>query len=59
MVVIGDRSSSMNVAVRTATIIASVLCAICKATLCFFNDSNYEPPTMPRDIEQVGSGACG
>ncbi|XP_072023498.1 uncharacterized protein [Amphiura filiformis] len=53
VVVIGDRSSSMGVAVRTSTIIASVLCAICKAKLCFFNDGNYEPPTMPRDIPQV------
>ena len=53
MVVIGDRSSSMSVAVKTSTIIASVLCAIASAKLCFFNGSDYVPDTMPRTIEEV------
>ncbi|XP_022103530.1 uncharacterized protein LOC110986179 [Acanthaster planci] len=53
VVVLGDRSQSMSVAVQTSTIIASLLCAISKAELCFFNRSNHQPPNVPRTIEEV------
>ncbi|XP_033635030.1 uncharacterized protein LOC117296291 [Asterias rubens] len=53
VVVIGDRSQSMAIAVQTSTIIASLICAIAKAELCFFNRTNHHPPVMPRTIEEV------
>ncbi|XP_038059429.1 uncharacterized protein LOC119730532 [Patiria miniata] len=53
VVVIGDRSQSMSVAVQTSTIIASLLCAISKAELCFFNRSNHTPPHLPRTVEEA------
>ena len=51
--VIGDRSPSMGMAIRTSTIIASLLCAIAKAELSFFSHQNYIPPDVPRTITEV------
>ncbi|XP_019623383.1 PREDICTED: uncharacterized protein LOC109469324 isoform X1 [Branchiostoma belcheri] len=53
VVVIGDASSSMGVAIRTSTIIASLLTAITSAKLVFFNGSNFEPDVLPETIPQV------
>ena len=53
VVVIGDRSGSMEVAIRTSTIIASLLTAICSAKLVFFDDKNMEAPFIPTNIEEV------
>ncbi|XP_078618031.1 uncharacterized protein LOC144885788 [Branchiostoma floridae x Branchiostoma japonicum] len=53
VVVIGDASSSMGVAIRTSTIIASLLTALTSAKLVFFNGSNFEPHVLPETIPQV------
>ncbi|XP_066264760.1 uncharacterized protein [Branchiostoma lanceolatum] len=53
VVVIGDASSSMGVAIRTSTIIASLLTALTSAKLVFFNGSNFEPEVLPETIPQV------
>jgi hypothetical protein len=51
--VIGDASSSMNVAIRTATILSSLLTAICSAKLNFFNTQMFLPTFTPKTIEDV------
>jgi hypothetical protein len=51
--VLGDASSSMSTAIRTATIIASLLSAICSAKLSFFNNKNFYPKSNPTDIASV------
>ena len=45
----------MEVAIRTSTIIASLLTAIVQAKLVFFNTSNMEIDSeqMPRNIDSV------
>ena len=53
VVVMGDKSSSMDVAIRTSTIIASLLAAITSAKLVFFNNENEDIAEVPRNIEQV------
>ena len=47
----------MQVAIRTSTILASMLTAIAKARLVFFSDHNLEIPLegMPHDIESVSA----
>ena len=67
IVVIGDKSGSMEVAIRTSTIIASLLTAITSARLVFFNTENHDAAFIPETVEQVsvcnrrwgGSGAEG
>ena len=51
--VIGDASSSMNVAIRTAVIMSSVVAALADASLDFFNGSNFKPQFQPQNAEQV------
>lgn len=51
--VLGDASSSMNVAIRTATIISSLLAAICSAKLTFFNSNNFQSKLDPKDVKDV------
>jgi hypothetical protein len=51
--VIGDASSSMNVAIRTATILSSLLTAICSAKLSFFHTQMFLPSFTPKTIEDV------
>lgn len=53
IVVIGDKSGSMEVAIRTSTIIASLLSAICSARLVFFNTENHVAEYIPETVEQV------
>lgn len=53
VVVIGDASPSMNVAIRTSTIIASFLTAITSAKLVFFDSINRDAPFIPTTIEQA------
>ena len=57
--VIGDASGSMEVAIRTATILSSLFTAICSAKLNFFNDSVFEPAFIPKTLEDVLSLALG
>nr|XP_006823148.1 PREDICTED: uncharacterized protein LOC100371489 [Saccoglossus kowalevskii] len=53
VVVIGDASPSMNVAIRTSTIIASLLSAIAHAQLVFFNTYLVKPPFLPESVTQA------
>ncbi|KAK7101600.1 uncharacterized protein [Littorina saxatilis] len=53
IVVIGDKSGSMEVAIRTSTIIAGLLTAIASAKLVFFNTENHDADFMPETVEQV------
>eukprot|EP01096_Ripella_sp_DP13-Kostka_P011376 TRINITY_DN4578_c0_g1_i1.p1 TRINITY_DN4578_c0_g1~~TRINITY_DN4578_c0_g1_i1.p1 ORF type:complete len:748 (+),score=349.68 TRINITY_DN4578_c0_g1_i1:160-2244(+) len=53
VVVLGDASFSMDVAIRTSTIIASLLSVLCNADLLFFNDTSFPPSQVPRTVEQV------
>ena len=51
--VLGDASGSMEVAIRTATILSSLLTAICSAKLNFFNTAMFPPQFSPKSIEDV------
>jgi len=51
--VLGDASSSMSVAIRTATIISSLLTAICDASLSFFNTAVWQPAAPPQKVADV------
>ncbi len=51
--VMGDASSSMSVAIRTATILSSLLTAICSAKLNFFHTQMFLPAFTPKTIEDV------
>ena len=53
VVVIGDRSGSMEVAIRTSTIIASLLTAITSAKLVFFDHENMDAKFIPTNINEV------
>ena len=53
IVVIGDASGSMEVAIRTSTIIAGLLTALTSAKLCFFNTENRYAPYLPKNIGEV------
>jgi len=53
VVVMGDASYSMDIAIRTATIIGSLLAALTKADLLFFNVKSFAPKDTPRTIEDV------
>lgn len=51
--VLGDASGSMEVAINTATIIASSLCVCLNAELSFFNESVVHPPMQPKTAMDV------
>ncbi|CAF1232585.1 unnamed protein product [Rotaria sp. Silwood1] len=51
--VMGDASYSMDVAIRTATILASLLTAVCSAKLNFFHTEMFLPAFTPKTIEDV------
>ena len=51
--VIGDASGSMEVAIRTSTIIASLLTSICSAKLVFFNSNTRDAPFLPKTVKEV------
>lgn len=53
IVVMADASSSMSVAIETATIISSLLTAFTDAELIFFNNNYWYPEKQPRSIEDV------
>jgi len=53
VVVLGDASYSMDVAIRTATVIGSLLTALANADLRFFNVASLPPHVVPRTIQQV------
>ena len=49
----GDRSPSMGVAIRTSNIIASLVTAVSNAELVFFDSHNMIPPFIPKNVEGV------
>ena len=51
--VLGDRSPSMSVAIRTSTIIASLLANITQAKLSFFASQNYDIEEVPKTVKEV------
>eukprot|EP01125_Pyxidicula_operculata_P021810 TRINITY_DN865_c3_g1_i1.p1 TRINITY_DN865_c3_g1~~TRINITY_DN865_c3_g1_i1.p1 ORF type:complete len:728 (+),score=208.85 TRINITY_DN865_c3_g1_i1:36-2219(+) len=53
VVVLGDASFSMDVAIRTATIISSILTVLTNAELKFFNTQSVDPPCTPTTIKEV------
>jgi len=52
-VILGDASNSMDVAIRVATVISSVIAAISGAELKFFTGECVDPPVIPRNVKQV------
>lgn len=50
--VLGDRSPSMSVAIRTSTIIASLMANITQAKLSFFAGDNYDAE-VPKTVKEV------
>ncbi len=53
VVVWGDASYSMDVSIRTSTIIASLLTVLSDAEIFFFNVQSFAPPSLPATIPQV------
>lgn len=51
--VLADASYSMEIAIRTGTILSSLLTAICSAKLTFFHDKIFFPAFSPKNIEDV------
>lgn len=49
----GDKSGSMDVAVRTSNIIASSLTSLTDAQLVFFDAENVIPSLIPSNVEEV------
>ncbi|UJR17801.1 hypothetical protein I4U23_004700 [Adineta vaga] len=53
VVVLADASYSMEIAIRTATILSSLLTAICSAKLTFFHGEAFQPAFTPKNVEDV------
>jgi len=53
IVVFGDASGSMEVAINTATIIGSLLSVCFNAFLTFFNNDDYPSPIQPKSAQDV------
>lgn len=51
--VLGDASSSMQVAIRTSGIVASLICAMCKADLSLFRSKNQVIDNPPRTVRDA------
>eukprot|EP00057_Strongylocentrotus_purpuratus_P016336 XP_011670810.1 PREDICTED: uncharacterized protein LOC105441416 [Strongylocentrotus purpuratus] len=51
--ILGDRSPSMEVAIKTSTIIAGLLTAITDAKLSFFSHEDYVPEKIPKTITEI------
>lgn len=65
VVVLGDASSSMQVAIDSAAIIAASVTSCFDAELSFFNSKSFKPHLLPRNAEQtievasrVKAGGC-
>uniref|UniRef100_A0A6C0EPW5 TROVE domain-containing protein n=1 Tax=viral metagenome TaxID=1070528 RepID=A0A6C0EPW5_9ZZZZ len=57
VVVLGDASSSMQVAIRTSGIVTSLLCAMCKAELRLFRGKDefiHDPPHTVKEALRFG-----
>ena len=53
IVVLGDASSSMDIAIRTSTIIASILCNLFDAKLHMFRTGDEHIENVPKTVEEV------
>lgn len=56
VVVLGDASASMDVAVKTSSIITSILCKLCNAKMHLFRDKDEiieNPPTNVKEVLEV------
>lgn len=51
--VLGDCSASMEIAIKTACIVGSLLSVTLKAELSFFNTMTIMPPVQPKSAEDV------
>ena len=51
--VLGDASGSMEVAIKSSCIIASLLSVALSADLKFFNSEAFDPPVIPRDVKET------
>ncbi|XP_061179409.1 uncharacterized protein LOC133188033 [Saccostrea echinata] len=67
VVILGDKSGSMDVAIRTSSIIAGILAVITSAKLVFFDDESHAAPYVPSTVQEVsnlamevkaGGGTC-
>ncbi len=53
VVVFGDASASMDVAIRTSSIIMSILCSICNAKMHLFRKQDEFIENPPRNVDDV------
>lgn len=53
IVVLGDASGSMEVAIKTSSIIMSILCAVCSSRMHLFNNVDTEIKNPPRTVSDV------
>eukprot|EP01083_Nonionella_stella_P226394 804050_1 len=51
--IFGDASSSMEVAIKTASILSSLMSYALSSDLLFFNAEPFDPPFIPRDVNEV------
>ena len=51
--VLADASYSMEIAIRTATILSSLLTALCSAKLTFFHGEMFPPSFTPKNVEDA------
>ena len=67
VVILGDKSGSMDVAIRTSSIIAGILAVVTSAKIIFFDDTCKEAPYVPTSVHEVinlameikaGGGTC-
>lgn len=53
IVIMGDASASMEIAIKTSVIIAGILTRITSAKLVFFDKFTRDAPYLPKDMTQV------
>ena len=67
VVILGDKSGSMDVAIRTSSIIAGILAVVTSAKIIFFDHKCKEAPYVPTSVHEVinlameikaGGGTC-
>ncbi len=58
MAVFGDASSSMNVAIKCANILGSLMSVALNASLSFFNSQHIAAPKVPRCTKDVSAGSA-
>eukprot|EP01084_Bolivina_argentea_P003116 5818_1 len=51
--IFGDASASMNVAIKTASILSSLMSYALCADLLFFNSEPFDPPVVPRNVRDT------